>query len=86
MTYEEVRDALAGLYAHETEAPTHTPNHELKKRTLNTIRQLDPDDKKSTIAKAVIDLTLSPTALADGYGPKDAHQFLQWCDRQGILT
>lgn len=83
MNYEELKDALDGLIAYD-EGATDSGIHDegLRMRCQEYIQSLPPAERRALVAKLTIDMWLSEKALAAGYGPEDAKEFLVWMDEE----
>lgn len=86
MTYEEFVHAVDGIMAYDTGCVSSGVRDErLRAILIAYVRAMSPLEHRKTLAKLVIDLTLSEDVIAQGYGPEDAYGLLQWLDNQGIL-
>lgn len=86
MNYEELRDAVDGLYAYDSGAvDSGIRDESLRQRVKTQIQGLPRLEHRTTLARIVVDLHLSPEALAQGYGPEDAQALLNWFDDQELL-
>lgn len=86
MTYEEIRDAMNGIYAYDTGSVcSGICDESLRSAVKAHIRALPEPEHRSLLARLIINLYLSPESLAQGYGPEDAKNFLDWIDDQCLL-
>lgn len=84
MTDDELRDALEGLYAYDSGSVSSGIRDEtLRARCIAELQartgpyELFP---RVLIGRMVRDLWLSEEALAEGYGPEEAREFINWLD------
>ena len=86
MTYEELREAVNGIYAYDTGCVSSGIRDErLREAIKSEIGVLEGLEHRKLLARLVIDMHLSPEALEQGYGPEDAHALLCWFDDQDLL-
>lgn len=86
MTYDELKAALDGLYAYDTGSiDSGIRDENLRARAIGQFHDLTGTEHRALLGRIVVDLFLSENALANGYGPEDAREFLEWCDDNGIL-
>lgn len=81
MKYEELKDALDGLHAYDggcLDSGIHDEG--LRARVKEYLQKLPETERRAVIAKMLIDMYLGPEALAGGYGPEDAKDFLEWLE------
>lgn len=86
LTYEDLAKALMGFLMYDTgERENGLHDDHLRREIIKHIQSLPSAEHRALLARITIDQFLSPQALAEGYGPEDAHEFLNWCDDQQIL-
>ncbi len=82
MTYEEIKDALDGLYAYDL-GSTDSGIHDaiLKEKVRAHIQGLDPREHKALIVR-LCRYMLSDEVLEQGYTAEDLKGFLVWLDEE----
>lgn len=90
MTDDELRDALDGLYAYDTGSIDSSIRDEsLRKRCiaeLNSDLRAGEQVPRVRVGRIVRELYLTEEALQKGYGPEDAHGFLEWLLDSGRMA
>lgn len=83
MTDDEIRDAIDGLYAHDSGCTSGIWDPILKQKLAEQLRA-DNADRPTIIpprwSRIVRDMTLSDEALEQGYGLEDAAEIARWLD------
>lgn len=81
MKYEELEDALDGLYAYDRGCVSSGIKDELLRERVKTYLQSLPAlEHRLLVSKIVIGMCLSEEMVRKGYGPEDAKSFLVWLD------
>jgi hypothetical protein len=79
MEWEELAEALDGLYAYDTgctDSGIHDPR--LKKKIRDYLKTLDEKQVTKLIARFMRERCLSDEMIDEGYGPEDATHFFEW--------
>jgi len=83
MSYEDLKDALDGLFAYDTGCTDSGIKDEVLRGQVKThLRSLPVDEHRALVAKLTVDMWLSEKALEQGYGAEDAKAFLTWLDEE----
>ncbi len=87
LTNEELADAMDGIHAYDTGCVDSGIRDEtLRKRCSEQLHAMTKrksdgatlDDASVFLAEFIVDRCLGAEALAQGYGPEDAFDFMKW--------
>jgi len=83
MTEPELFDALDGLSAYDAGCTDSGIRDELlRRRVFQYLGSLTETEQRLTLGKHIREHYLTDEAMAQGYGPEDVQQFLNWLDDQ----
>ncbi|GGR31337.1 hypothetical protein [Deinococcus ruber] len=86
MTDDQLFDALDGLYAYDSGSVDSGIHDELLRlQVVAYLADLPDLTRRETVGLFLWMQYLCPERVVQGYGPADAHEWLNWAAGQGLL-